>query len=72
MRFCNQNPSPALARAPALAAALVLSVWEPNIHMLAQKFGAKTRVPTLPSLHVSPFVRVGGRDYVRQHHSLTC
>lgn len=43
------------------------SDWEPNIHMLAQKFGAKAKVLAFPGLHVSPFVLVGGRDYVRQH-----
>lgn len=41
--------------------------WEPNIHVLAAEFGVRARVFTAPGLHVSPFLLVGHRDYVRQN-----
>lgn len=41
--------------------------WEPFIQILAEEFGAKAKVFSAPSLHVSPFLLVGGRDYVRKN-----
>jgi NitT/TauT family transport system substrate-binding protein len=40
--------------------------WEPNIQLLAAEFGTKAKVFSLPGLHVSPFLLVAKRDYLRQ------
>jgi NitT/TauT family transport system substrate-binding protein len=41
--------------------------WEPFIQKLAEEFGAKAQVFSVPGLHVSPFLLVGGRDTVRKN-----
>ena len=41
--------------------------WEPNIQMLAKEFGARAKVFTSPGLHVSPFLLIGNRDYLRKN-----
>lgn len=41
--------------------------WEPDIQILAEEFGDKAMTFTAPGLHVSPFLLVGGRDYVRKN-----
>lgn len=61
-----QEIAPAFRRGEVEAAAH----WEPyiqNIQILSKEFGAKTKVFTAPGLHVSPFLLVGGRDYVRKN-----
>lgn len=58
-----QDIAPAFRRGDVDAAAH----WEPNIHVLAAEFGARARVFNAPGLHVSPFLLVGHRDYVRQN-----
>lgn len=41
--------------------------WEPFIQKLAEEFGAKAKVFSVPGMHVTPFLLVGGRDYVRKN-----
>lgn len=41
--------------------------WEPTIQMLVDALGTKAKVITVPGLHVSPFLLVGVRDYVRKN-----
>ncbi len=41
--------------------------WEPSIQILAEEFGARVKVLTAPGLHVSPFLLVGNRDYLRKN-----
>jgi len=44
--------------------------WEPDIQLLAEEFGAKVKVFATPGLHVSPFMLVGGRDYIRNNSAV--
>lgn len=41
--------------------------WEPFIQKLAEEFGAKAKVFSVPGMHVTPFLLAGGRDYVRKN-----
>ena len=58
-----QEVAPAFRRGEVDAAAQ----WEPFIHILAEEFGSKAKVFSTPGLHVSPFLLVGGRDFVRKN-----
>lgn len=41
--------------------------WEPFIHMLATEFASKVKTFSTPGLHVSPFLLVTGREFVRKN-----
>jgi NitT/TauT family transport system substrate-binding protein len=43
---------------------------EPNIQMLADEFGVKAKVFSLPGLHVSPYLLICGRDTVRKNPAI--
>lgn len=58
-----QEVAPAFRRGEVDAAAQ----WEPFIHNLAEEFGAKAKTLSAPGLHVSPFLLIGGRDFVRKN-----
>lgn len=58
-----QEVAPAFRRGKVDAAAH----WEPHIQMLEREFGAKAKIFSAPGLHVSPFLLVGQRDYVRKN-----
>ena len=58
-----QEVGPAFLRGEVDAAAH----WEPNIQKLATEFGARAKVFTSPGLHVSPFLLIGNRDYIRKN-----
>lgn len=58
-----QEVAPAFRRGEVDAAAH----WEPNLQAVAVEFGSRVKTFTAPGLHTSPFLLVGGRDYVRQN-----
>jgi NitT/TauT family transport system substrate-binding protein len=61
-----QEVAPAFRRGDVDAAAH----WEPNIQNLVAEFGAKAKVFAAPGLHVSPFLLVGGRDFVHKNPAM--
>lgn len=60
---------PAQEIAPAFRRGDVDAVahWEPTIQMLASEFGARAKIFSASGLHISPYLLVGGRDYVRNN-----
>lgn len=61
-----QDVAPAFRRGDVDAAAH----WEPTLQQLAQEFGTRAKVLSAPGLHTSPFLLVGGRDFLRENQAL--
>lgn len=60
---------PAQELAPAFRSGEVDAVVhvEPHIHILANEFGTRAKVFSVPGLHIAPYLLIGSRDTVRKN-----